>query len=201
MILMLKLNRDSIGQYISKKRMFIRTLTLLVFISGIAYGLSEIAVRINDWSYKHEIQKPIVILTGQGDSIVNIIKRPVVTDRKPLQVLSPIVQQVVSEINYDELNSIEKMICDKWGLYDCKVAIAIAKSESGLREQAWNANNNGTLDLGVFQVNSVHWDKDGCSMKELLDAKKNIDCAYSIYEAQGWHPWVVYQTGSFVGNL
>ncbi|MEO0289598.1 MAG: transglycosylase SLT domain-containing protein [candidate division WOR-3 bacterium] len=95
----------------------------------------------------------------------------------------------------------EEYIFDKWGPVDGKIAIAIARAESGMREEAINVNHNGSLDIGIFQINSVHWKKEGCSPKELFDAYKNVDCAYKIWQASGWSAWTVAKNGSFLRFL
>lgn len=125
-----------------------------------------------------------------------ILKRPVeIRKREPKTI------QVFLDYP-DEIDTpLEKYICEKFGAYECKPALAIASAESGLRENAYNVNSDGSIDSGIFQVNSVHWDKPGCSPKELFDAKGNVDCAYTIWEASGWSPWVVWQNGSYVRHL
>ena len=95
----------------------------------------------------------------------------------------------------------EKYICDKWGIADCKIALAVAKAESGMREQAFNINTNNTVDIGIFQINSIHFNKEGCSLKEITDAYKNVDCAYQIYKASGWNAWSAFNNSSFKNNL
>ena len=78
---------------------------------------------------------------------------------------------------------------------------AIAQAESGFKEDAWHANSNGTLDTGIFQVNSIHWGKEGCSFKELTDAYKNVDCAKRIFDESGWASWVSYNSGVYLAHL
>lgn len=95
---------------------------------------------------------------------------------------------------------LEIYICEKFGQYDCKTALAVAKAESGLKENAYGVNRNGTIDIGVFQVNEVHWDKPGCSPKELFDAESNVDCAYKLFQEQGWNPWVVYNERTYLNH-
>jgi len=63
--------------------------------------------------------------------------------------------------------------------------IRIAKCESGLREEAVNKNRNGTIDGGVFQINSVHKQK----LSNVFDFRFNIDYAYKLFLAQGFSPW------------
>jgi len=133
----------------------------------------------------------------QFNKIVEVIlKRPFeVKERKP-QIVEVILDYP------DEIDTpLEKYICDKFGTYDCKSALAIAKAESGLKEDNYHYNSNGTIDIGIFQVNEVHWVKDGCSPAELFIAKSNVDCAYQIWKQQGWEPWVVYQKGSYIKHL
>lgn len=122
-----------------------------------------------------------------------------VTPREPQEVLSPLAEEVVTEIPSD-LSDTEQIILDVFGERDFAVARAIAKSESGLNPEAWNANTNGTLDIGLFQINSIHWDKCG-GMANLLDPLENAKCAKMIKDDSGWYPWVVYQIGSFKENL
>lgn len=127
-------------------------------------------------------------------------KKPVEIKDRKLEITEII--NIVNQIpTLDNLTPIEQYICEKWGIYDCKTALAIAKSESGVREDAWNVNTNGSIDVGIYQINSVHFKKEGCSLKELVDQYKNVDCAYKIYEASGWSPWVVFKTGVFKDKL
>ncbi len=131
-----------------------------------------------------------------------------------IQLQSPIeiksreaqVKEIVKVINaipnpVDLKTDTEKYIYEKFGLQDYKVAIAIARSESGLREDAINVNTNGSVDVGVFQVNSSNFKRPGCSLKEIANYKGNIDCAYSMFKASGWSPWVTFKTGAFIGEL
>jgi hypothetical protein len=120
-----------------------------------------------------------------------------VEERKPEIIIEKFLLDYPDEID----TPIEKYICEKWGPFDCKTALAIAKAESGIREDAININANNTIDYGIFQINSVHFKKPGCSMKDLVIEEKNVDCAYSIWKAQGWTPWVAFNNGNFKTHL
>ena len=72
------------------------------------------------------------------------------------------------------------------------MAIAIAKAESGLRCEAVNVNRGGSVDKGVFQLNSVHTAKGN-----LDDCLEGIKIAKVIYDRQGWSPWVAYTNKSY----
>ncbi len=130
-----------------------------------------------------------------------------ITLHKPLQIverklLKPTIIEVVNEIpTLKDLTPIEEYICDKWGPYECKVALAVARAESGMREEAYGINTNNTIDVGIFQINTVHFKKEGCHLKDLTDQYKNVDCAYQIWEQQSWRPWVAFTSGAFKEKL
>jgi hypothetical protein len=175
---------------LSKKHKLIILATALIMLVGFTYSIVR---AVNNWFATHTLQFNKVI-TIQLQKPIEIKERIVPAER---------VIEIVKELpEYENLTDIEKYICDKWGVYDCKVALAIAKAESGMREDAYNAyNSNNTIDIGIFQINSVHYSKDGCGLKDVVDAKKNIDCAYKIWEASGWEAWSAYNSGSFKSKL
>lgn len=51
--------------------------------------------------------------------------------------------------------------------------------------KATNWNSNGSEDVGIFMINSVH----GYSKEQLIDWKFNIDVAKKIYDRNGWSAW------------
>lgn len=69
------------------------------------------------------------------------------------------------------------------------------KYESNFYERASNRNRNGSVDYGLFQVNSVHFHDAGCpsSSTGLYDAAANTKCALGIYHSQGINAWYGYQ--------
>lgn len=72
------------------------------------------------------------------------------------------------------------------------VAAAVARAESGGRPDATNrSNGDGSVDRGLFQINSVH----GASSTYDLDA--NVAYAVQLQRAQGWKPWVAHETGAY----
>lgn len=83
---------------------------------------------------------------------------------------------------------------------DFKTALAVAKAESELRQEAVNYNTiNGkvwSIDCGVFQVNN-YYHKGACEMS----AKENIQYAYDLYLKTGWESWAAYNNGSYLKHL
>lgn len=67
--------------------------------------------------------------------------------------------------------------------------IAISKAESGMRPDAIGHNRNGSIDVGLFQINSIHGEDN------LTDVDKNLKVARRIYDTQGLNAWVAYQKG------
>jgi len=65
--------------------------------------------------------------------------------------------------------------------------VVIRKCEnSSFNPRATNQNRNGSVDRGIFQLNSAYWGGE-----ELYDWKKNVDVAYKVFTRAGkkWTPW------------
>ncbi len=77
---------------------------------------------------------------------------------------------------------------------DSQTAIAIAKCESGLSATAYNPKNkNGSVDRGLFQLNSVH----DASLERMgldpWDVEDNVEFARHLYDQRGgWSDWVCF---------
>ena len=124
-----------------------------------------------------------------------ILHKPITIEKR-----QAIKERVILDYPEEIDTPLEEYICNKFGTFDCKTALAVFKAESGLREDAININSNGTIDAGIAQINSVHFKKPGCSPKELFDAYKNVDCAYTIWKGSGWNAWVVYNTNRYLSK-
>lgn len=70
-------------------------------------------------------------------------------------------------------------------------AAAIAIAESGRNTRAVNRNTNGSVDRGLWQINSVH----GYPADKLFDPAFNARAAREVFEKQGWDAWVAYKNG------
>jgi C-type lysozyme/alpha-lactalbumin family len=76
--------------------------------------------------------------------------------------------------------------------------VCTAKYESSYYERASNKNTNGSMDRGLFQINSIHLGSmPGCPSKSnvnaLWSAETNAKCAYAIFKAQGNKAWYGYR--------
>lgn len=54
---------------------------------------------------------------------------------------------------------------------------------------ASHLNTNGTIDRGLFQINSIHIARVDGNLAALFDPATNVRVAYAIYSEQGWCPW------------
>lgn len=82
-----------------------------------------------------------------------------------------------------------------FSLEESKVAVAIMLAESGGDPAAVNRNRNGSIDRGVFQINSIHGAK---FPGNLHDPLYNATAARAIFlDAKGWSPWSTYKSGAY----
>lgn len=78
------------------------------------------------------------------------------------------------------------------------MALAISQAENGTHQcdRVSKPNSNGTVDTGVFQINSIHSKKGN-----LKDCKDNIRVAYEIFKASNWNAWSVYKNKKYIKFL
>lgn len=81
---------------------------------------------------------------------------------------------------------------------DAKMALAISQAENGSRkcDRVSKPNSNGSVDIGLFQVNNLAH-KGKATETELKDCLTNIRIAKQIFDSSGWHPWTVYRTEAY----
>jgi len=77
--------------------------------------------------------------------------------------------------------------------------IAIARAESGWRENAVNnSNRNGSVDQGLWQINTVHRNESWYP-KNLNDPYQSTVAAFNLWKRRGgsWGDWTVYNSGAY----
>lgn len=104
--------------------------------------------------------------------------------------------------NGKSLTAWQQYACQKFGS-DCRLALAIQRAENPKGNcEIYHYNNDGTLDWGYFQINTVHLTRPGLNLRDLLDCKANIDFAYQLYvEKRGFTPWSTYKNGAYLNFL
>lgn len=74
---------------------------------------------------------------------------------------------------------------------DPHYAAAVIMAESGGNARASNSNTDGSVDRGLFQINSIH------GALSTFEVEANINNAFQISRGgRDWSPWVTVQNGS-----
>lgn len=111
------------------------------------------------------------------------------TSPKPLkQTIPPKVEEVkAKEEEPDYTNDplkYARWLCEQeFDSYKCTTFIKIGMCESHFNPDALNKNTNGTFDVGIFQINTIH------KQKNMTDPIKNINFAFNMFKTQGTTPW------------
>lgn len=72
------------------------------------------------------------------------------------------------------------------------LAAAVALAESGGNPDAKNVNSNGSIDRGLWQINSIH------GKLSTFDPMGNARAAVKISSGgRNWRPWVAYTNGAY----
>jgi len=162
---------------------------LLTIIFLVIFGF--LFYKINKWFNGHYFAFNFPIK-------IDLLQPIAIKNREPQIIEKKLVLEYPEEID----TPLEQYICDKFGVYDCKTALAVSKAENGDRiPDKFNVNSNGTIDVGIFQINSIHFTEEGCALKEIVDPIRNVDCAWRIWQTSGWGPWVAFHTGAFLNHL
>lgn len=91
----------------------------------------------------------------------------------------------------EEQKTIAEHICLATNGENCQVLVNLARCESSLNDQAYHVNNNKSVDLGLFQINSVHYGKSitpSCALDVYCSARWSND---QIKKGNG-HIWVCW---------
>jgi hypothetical protein len=122
--------------------------------------------------------------------------------QSPFVVAERIFSEDAADARADQqgrpLTAWQQYTCRKFGS-DCRVALAIQRAENPQGKcEIYHYNSNGTLDWGYFQINTVHLERPGLNLRDLLDCKANIDFAYQLYqEKKSFTPWSTYNSGRY----
>lgn len=105
--------------------------------------------------------------------------------------------EAVADQSGKRLSAYQQYACNKFGAA-CRIALAVQRAENPRGDcEIYHYNSNGTLDWGYFQINTVHLQRPGVNLRDLLDCKANIDFAYQLYSERGFAPWSTYQNGAY----
>jgi len=97
-----------------------------------------------------------------------------------------------------------KADCSLVNKYDwnVRVAYAICMAESGGNPNARGVNTNGTDDVGLMQINSIHVASGAITDAGRYDPEQNVAYAYRLYKGRGnFTAWSAYNNGKYARFL
>jgi len=169
-------------QYLSNRAQLAAVLLLFVaLIASVAAGLALDRYTFSlQWPLRMHFQSPLVI-----------------------SLRSPAEEEASLRADQQgrRLTAYQEYACRKFGSA-CRVALAIQRAENPKGAcEIYHYNSDGTLDWGYFQINTVHLQRPGLNLRDLLDCKANIDFAYLLYQERGFAPWTTYNSGTYLKFL
>lgn len=97
---------------------------------------------------------------------------------------------------YFNCNQLEKLWDSVGGnSSQAQTAASIAMAESSGYQYSVDHNKNGTVDRGIFQINSIH------GAMSTFRVRDNARAALSLSgNGTNWTPWVTYNSGAYQGK-
>jgi soluble lytic murein transglycosylase-like protein len=199
----------------TKSRLITLLVASVIFTASNAYAMTVHRDRTieKSESVSSEIEKP------KPESKNDANKRPVAnkkpkTDPTPVSTPKPAetVQKTRNSAHSNALNPrIPYMnLCPQYESiisqynWDVRTAIAIMKAESGCNPVRDNAglNSDGTNDVGLMQINSIHVSSGAIAESSRRDPADNIAFAYRLYSERGnFTAWTAYTSGAYTNHL
>ena len=149
----------------------------------------------------------ITIESEKSEQPVVEIPAPVVaapsTDGASLAPKEREAKPVTPKKVYMHEPEIRAYVCPKLG-NKCNTFIAILKAENGTHECTRDnkgLNKNGSVDIGLAQINWNPKYNPPYTMEQLRDCKFNLDIALKKVESRGFQPWVAYNKGLYKKHL
>jgi hypothetical protein len=137
-----------------------------------------------------------------GGLVLNYTNRyePKVESKTLETIAEPIIVEAREPIARElpRVESVEDMITRYFGK-DAKVAIAVAKAESGLRADALGDTNTKYPSAGIFQIRLLP--ERQITKEQMFSAEHNIEYAKMLFDKSGWKPWSAYNNGAYLKHL
>lgn len=96
----------------------------------------------------------------------------------------------MTDLSYGQLEGL--WITEGGDPNDAQEAAAVAEAESSGNPLAQNKNTDGSIDRGLWQINSIH------GKLSTFDEAQNTMAAIKISSnGSNWHPWATFNTGAY----
>lgn len=196
----LKISRKrGIRLYLNNRRYIkVHNVLLLILVCGLSWFLISNTVKalthhcdckseIVELAFNNVVEEPSIEVQQEQVVEDNIIEE--VEEVKIEEPVKPTYDGVCAQY-YDLVNQYD---------WDTETMLAIMYAESNCRPNLDNTglNKNGSVDYGLFQINSIH----GYNKDDLMDPEFNVSVAYKIYKSQGLRAWSVYNSGKYLQYL
>jgi hypothetical protein len=168
---------------------------MAIFVTtGIGLGIVVATLKVQDFFKNNEVAFALPVeMKVWTNRVVSVkpIEKPktvlVENDITRTKVLKNAKDKTLAQKIYDTFTA--------KGL-DGQKAVAVAMAESSMNCEATNANTNGTVDLSVMQVNSVH--KNRYKLADMADCEKNVEIASDLVAEQGWGIFSTVNNGAYL---
>ena len=183
---------------------FVLAVLLIAVVSTMLFPHAASAQMQNKQRLVFEINKfqkiimPDLIETVEPEPTPEITAVPVIIEKPAVYVIPEKVS--VDERVYMHEPEIRAYICPKMGQKNCNIFIAVLKAENCTHEcprDNRGLNKNGSLDVGLAQINWNPKYNPPYTVEDLRDCKFNLDIALKKYEARGFQPWYAYTKGAY----
>ena len=149
----------------------------LEILLGFLLVISRLLFRFRTWLYRLAIV--VFILSNAYTTFMNFADAP----KAQAAHTTPYVTYHPAQPTQEE--QIKAYIREVFGDQADNAFKVLACENHGLNPDAVGHNSNNTIDVGIFQVNSVHGVPEGY----LKDWRTNVDVAHQIYLDSGWGAW------------
>jgi hypothetical protein len=179
-------------------RVILIAITATILFPNAAFAQTQNTRLVFDINNFQTVTIPTVndIVYGEPEEIV---ETPVIVEAtKPKNYVPPKVAD--EDRVYMHEPALREYLCPKMGAKDCEIFIAVLKAENGTHECTRDnrgLNKNGSIDVGLAQINWNPKYNPPYTVEQLRDCKFNLDIALQKYKARGFQPWYAYTKGAY----
>ncbi len=166
-------------------------------ISGFINDKTQPEIRIEDIATV-EVQPVIQAAALKVEEVV-VMQEPIKPVLQKISYQFPPKTIGENRVYMDE-PEIRAYLCPIMGQSQCNIFVAILKAENGTHECTRDnrgLNRNGSVDIGLAQINWNPAYNPPYTFEQLQDCKFNLDIALKKYNSRGFQPWYAYTSGAY----